>query len=77
MIVYDQDDMIPSATVPLDFKFHCQQSNSFHQMTNSIDKQSITKKKPNNDEEIFFDVFQSADFGQTNDTRSMESQSFT
>ncbi|CAF1054435.1 unnamed protein product [Rotaria sordida] len=76
LIVYDQDDTIPNVTLPMDMKYRCQQSNPYHQTTNSIDTNSLLIKTLNYDEDIFSDMFESIYIRQTNDSRSIKSQLF-
>jgi hypothetical protein len=57
LIVYDEDDIVPSITLPMDAKLHCQRSNY--------------------NQEMISDMLESIHISQTNDTRSIESQSFS
>jgi hypothetical protein len=73
LIVYDEDDTIPSVTLPMDIKLHCQQSNSYYPTRNPIDTGSLFEKPSNYNS----DVFESIHVPQTSDIRSIRSQCFS
>jgi hypothetical protein len=41
LIIYDQDETIPSVTLSMDLKFPCQQSNIYYQTKTSINAESL------------------------------------
>jgi hypothetical protein len=76
LIIYDQDETIPSVTLPMDLKFPCQQSNTHYQTKPLVGIESLFSKVSSYNQDIYSDVFESIPILETRDMQSTQSQSF-
>ena len=77
LIIYEQDETVPSVTLPMDLKFPCQESTTYYQAKPIIGIESLFSKVSSYNQDIYSDVFESIPIPETRDIQSTQSQSFS